>query len=557
MKTYTIALFLILMSGLSGQTAPENLRATAIDDHGFTLRWAAVDDAIDYELELKELILREGFDEDTFPASWEEDNTYLNTNYPDWSPYDNNFLAMKTVKSSLVSPPVTNPQEIRFWAYISGSYITYNLTLDIQYADVQDNPENLDWQTIETLSGNSGKGDITDVKTEYIIDSDLTGDYQIRFELNTDIGALLLDEIYFIGSSRSSMPNYNAHRINDLAPNTDYVCRVRARYSEGDPGPYSDWITVTTEAENYAATGSAINGAPAQIDLHEDNHYVSINPNVADADYSVQYSQTETTRTYTITCETDAFVGDYTINHPGFHASGIQITGAEPGNAQLDQSSSSFSINSYNGKGEIKIDLIGSDTLPVEFGSMFINSISGGTVDLQWFTYSESDCQGYYVLRGSEDRLSQAVRISGLIQAQNSSDGETYIYTDNNPEAESYYWVESLSFSGEHEYHGPVFYQGSESDSSPPPIPIQNSISSFPNPFNPSTTIRYGLAQDSMVELSIYNIRGTKVFCQSRHAKDAGQYKLIWNAGKLPSGVYLIRLKTEDNCLTHKMVLTK
>lgn len=68
----------------------------------------------------------------------------------------------------------------------------------------------------------------------------------------------------------------------------------------------------------------------------------------------------------------------------------------------------------------------------------------------------------------------------------------------------------------------------------------------YPNPFNPSTRIRYGIPEDSRVELVIHNMLGNVVAQLINGARSKGVYELLWHAENLPSGVYLIRLQAES-----------
>jgi len=74
-------------------------------------------------------------------------------------------------------------------------------------------------------------------------------------------------------------------------------------------------------------------------------------------------------------------------------------------------------------------------------------------------------------------------------------------------------------------------------------IPVEFSLmESYPNPFNPVTTIRFDLPKAGNVELVIYDILGREVMTlvNSRHV--AGQHKVVWNASDVASGVYFYRL---------------
>jgi hypothetical protein len=65
----------------------------------------------------------------------------------------------------------------------------------------------------------------------------------------------------------------------------------------------------------------------------------------------------------------------------------------------------------------------------------------------------------------------------------------------------------------------------------------------YPNPFNSRTTIRYSLANDSQVEVRIYNLRGEEVETVLRGFKSAGVYDFVWDTQDLPTGVYVYQLK--------------
>ena len=65
----------------------------------------------------------------------------------------------------------------------------------------------------------------------------------------------------------------------------------------------------------------------------------------------------------------------------------------------------------------------------------------------------------------------------------------------------------------------------------------------YPNPFNPTTTIEYGIPYNSKVSVEIYNILGQKVTILEETEKQAGYYKLNWNAANFSSGIYFVHIK--------------
>ncbi|MBI5020894.1 MAG: M4 family metallopeptidase [Ignavibacteriales bacterium] len=69
---------------------------------------------------------------------------------------------------------------------------------------------------------------------------------------------------------------------------------------------------------------------------------------------------------------------------------------------------------------------------------------------------------------------------------------------------------------------------------------------SYPNPFNPLTTVRYQIAKTSNVSLSIYNQLGQQVALLTNETQEAGYYERTWDATNIPSGIYYLRLLVTD-----------
>jgi hypothetical protein len=79
----------------------------------------------------------------------------------------------------------------------------------------------------------------------------------------------------------------------------------------------------------------------------------------------------------------------------------------------------------------------------------------------------------------------------------------------------------------------------------------------YPNPFNPVTTIRYTLPADEYMTLRIYDLMGHEVATLEEGRQPAGDYKLLFDAGSLPSGVYVARLLTSEEARSIKLLLLK
>lgn len=79
----------------------------------------------------------------------------------------------------------------------------------------------------------------------------------------------------------------------------------------------------------------------------------------------------------------------------------------------------------------------------------------------------------------------------------------------------------------------------------------------YPNPFNPSTVIRYHLAAESTVSIKIYDITGSEVAELINEVQTAGTHNINFNASGMASGMYIYKLQAGDNVSSKKMILVK
>ena len=89
-------------------------------------------------------------------------------------------------------------------------------------------------------------------------------------------------------------------------------------------------------------------------------------------------------------------------------------------------------------------------------------------------------------------------------------------------------------------------------------IPLTYDLTqNFPNPFNPSTTIRYQISQDGIVTLKIYDILGSEVATLVNEQKAAGKYVVNFNARSLASGIYIYKIQSGEFTASKKLLLLK
>ncbi len=94
-------------------------------------------------------------------------------------------------------------------------------------------------------------------------------------------------------------------------------------------------------------------------------------------------------------------------------------------------------------------------------------------------------------------------------------------------------------------------------------IPLRPYLeSNYPNPFNPSTTISFGLTRPGPVDLAVFDVSGRRLVTLVHEAYPAGRHEVVWlgrdKAGKqVASGLYFYRLLTDEITDIKKMMLVK
>jgi len=189
--------------------------------------------------------------------------------------------------------------------------------------------------------------------------------------------------------------------------------------------------------------------------------------------------------------------------------------------------------------------------LPVELTS-FTAAQLNGNVTLNWETATEINNNGFEIERRAEDQ--SWVRIGFVSGYGTSTETHGYSFTDNNINAGKYsYRLKQLDYNGSFEYSDVI-----EISVAPESFKLYNN---YPNPFNPSTNIVYGLPTDAFVTLRIYNSVGEQVVELINEYQSAGLYTQTFSTTSqnksLPSGIYFAELIANGNAQRIKMLLLK
>ena len=185
--------------------------------------------------------------------------------------------------------------------------------------------------------------------------------------------------------------------------------------------------------------------------------------------------------------------------------------------------------------------------LPIEFNGF--DAVAGnGEVQLNWSTASEAELDRFELKRDGETIVQ--------ITARNSESGSTYRYTDSDVTNDETYQYELsvVSVNGERE----VLATESATPRSGNSLVTEFALhQNYPNPFNPETSIRFDLIENSLVNLTVYNVAGQEVATPVNGNLNAGSHTVTFDGANLTSGVYLYRLTAGEFTSTMKMVLMK
>jgi len=193
---------------------------------------------------------------------------------------------------------------------------------------------------------------------------------------------------------------------------------------------------------------------------------------------------------------------------------------------------------------------------PVELTCFEIASVKNN-VQLNWSTATEVGNFGFEIERCVLNSFMKQWEKIGFIKcAGNSNSPKNYSFTDNHPSGGSKfaYRLKQTDNDGAFEYSKEV-----EIELTPETFSLSQS---YPNPFNPSTTIEYQLPNSAQVTLSVYNSLGQLVNTLVNEEKDAGYYQAVWNGNdnhgnQVASGIYFYRLQTGNFINTKKMILLR
>lgn len=203
-----------------------------------------------------------------------------------------------------------------------------------------------------------------------------------------------------------------------------------------------------------------------------------------------------------------------------------------------------------------------STSLPVELVS-FTARAAGRGVELRWTTATESDNDGFEVQRrGTDDRFNgpsdqspdestdRWSRIAFVPGHGTTNTPHAYSYVDRSASGTVQYRLKQTDRDGSFAFSGTVEFTA--------PVPVSFSLAqNSPNPFNPSTRIRFTLPEAAQSVLTVHNALGQQVAVLAQGMLAAGRHTVPFDASHLAGGIYFARLSSGTRTAVIKMTLLK
>ncbi len=209
-----------------------------------------------------------------------------------------------------------------------------------------------------------------------------------------------------------------------------------------------------------------------------------------------------------------------------------------------------FNGNSFNNDNIYWDNLTLGYITPVELTS-FTAISSGDDVELSWATATETNNQGFEILRSNQKDNNGWQKIGYLAGFGTTTEPKAYSFIDSKLESGNYiYRLKQIDFDGTFTFSDEVNVEVE--------IPLVYALEqNYPNPFNPSTTIKYSIQEDGFVKLAVYNLLGEEITMLVNNELKAGRYEIVFDASRFSSGVYIYRLESKNFLSIKKMVLVK
>ncbi|MBN2091255.1 T9SS type A sorting domain-containing protein [candidate division KSB1 bacterium] len=352
--------------------------------------------------------------------------------------------------------------------------------------------------------------------------------YHLQVATDSLFTAIFYENANIAGTSRD---------LTNLLPSTTYYWRVRAQ-KEGIFGPWSDTWHFTTI---IAAPIAPVLASPVNSALNQPvNLNLSWNASVGALSYHLQVSLFANFSTFTIDKE------------------GI-TENIWPIKDLVNNTTYYWRVNATNSGGTSEWSTVWNfKTIVTRPEPVILNSpgnsvmILADTLTCSW-QKSIPDVTGYWFEMATDSLLTNVVIDSNIAANHRSKKLQSLL---NN---QTYWWrVCAKNIAGWGPFSKKQYFMVNYTSNvtGGDKFPTEFSLcQNYPNPFNPSTIIEYTLPVPSQVELKVYDILGNEIQILMNGRQPAGRYRVQFDSGGLPAGIYYYTLRADNYKETRKMVV--
>ncbi len=197
--------------------------------------------------------------------------------------------------------------------------------------------------------------------------------------------------------------------------------------------------------------------------------------------------------------------------------------------------------------------------LPIQLASLTATVTGGSKVRLDWTTITETNNYGFYVERRPKTATTFTT-VSGLIPGAGTSLAlHQYSWTDSTATSGAYvYRLRQVDLTGNVSYSQDITVNavlGVNDEAAPRVFQLNQN---FPNPFNPTSVIKFSVGKLEHASVKVYNILGEEVAqLYDGMAEPGHYYNLNFDGSQLGSGMYFYRIITDSHTAVRKMLMLK
>ena len=189
------------------------------------------------------------------------------------------------------------------------------------------------------------------------------------------------------------------------------------------------------------------------------------------------------------------------------------------------------------------------NVVPVEITS-FTASSNGNNVILEWVTSTETNNSGFEILRSAQNN--NVWRKIGFVNGNGTTTNQSdYSFIDSEVKTGKFFYrLKQIDFDGSFKYSDVVEIEVD--------VPDKFALyQNHPNPFNPTTKIKFVIGSQQLVIIKVYDMLGNEITTLVNDIKEPGIYESEFNASQLSSGTYFYQLKAGNYVETKKLLLIK